>query len=92
MPNAINNRSYFQLRAGWHCNPGAAYDAVGMSESEVAQQIREHQCLSGPCTHQSALTVVNNVMAGGVRISLGYMTTLMDCDRVIDFFTKTYVK
>ena len=40
-----------------------------MSEEEVAKQIRHHNCLSGSCVHQSALTVVNGVMAGAVRIS-----------------------
>lgn len=46
----------------------------------------------GSCTHQSALTEVNGVMAGAVRISLGYMTTYNDCDRVIDFIIKEYVQ
>lgn len=40
--------------------------------------------------HQTALTVVNGVMAGAVRISLGFMTTFEDCDRVVDFFRSRY--
>lgn len=40
--------------------------------------------------HQTALTVVNGVMAGAVRISLGFMTTFEDCDRVADFFRSRY--
>ena len=58
----------------------------------VIQQIREHQCFSSECVHQSALTVVNGVMAGGVRISLGYLTTYEDCDRVVEFFKEEYLK
>ena len=63
-----------------------------MSEQEVALQIREHQCFSSPCIHQSALTIINNVMAGAVRISLGYMTTFEDCDRVVQFIQSEYMK
>ncbi|KAK8831718.1 hypothetical protein WA577_005033, partial [Blastocystis sp. JDR] len=74
------------LRAGWHCNPGAAYGALGLSEEKIAEQIRNHKCFSSTCVHQTALTVVNGVMAGAVRISLGFMTTFEDCDRVVDFF------
>ena len=84
-------RHKIHLRAGWHCNPGAAYASLGLSEETVIQQIREHQCFSGECSHQSALTVVNGVMAGGVRISLGYMTTFEDCDRVVEFFRSEYL-
>lgn len=58
----------------------------------VIQQIREHQCFSSECVHQSALTVVDGVMAGGVRISLGYLTTYEDCDRVVEFFKEEYLK
>ena len=94
------------MRAGWHCNPGAAYAAVGMSEADVAQQIRNHKCHMGSCTHQSALTEVHGIMAGAVRISLGYMTTYKDydvyhfvmtwelyqSDNDIDFIIKEYVQ
>lgn len=79
------------MRAGWHCNPGAAYGALGLSEEKIAEQIRNHKCFSGTCIHQSALTVVNGVMAGAVRISLGFMTTYEDCDRVVAFF-KSYAE
>ncbi|OAO13034.1 aminotransferase class 5 [Blastocystis sp. ATCC 50177/Nand II] len=78
------------LRAGWHCNPGAAYGALGLSEEKIAEQIRNHKCFSSTCVHQTALTVVNGVMAGAVRISLGFMTTFEDCDRVVDFFRSRY--
>lgn len=80
------------MRAGWHCNPGATYSALGLSEDEVAEQIKEHQCFTSPCIHQSALTVINGVMAGAVRLSLGYMTTYQDCDRVVEFIQSTYVQ
>lgn len=78
------------MRAGWHCNPGAAYGALGLSEEKIAEQIRNHKCFSSTCVHQTALTVVNGVMAGAVRISLGFMTTFEDCDRVVDFFRSRY--
>ena len=80
------------MRAGWHCNPGATYSALGLSEDEVAQQITEHQWFTSPCIHQSALTIINGVMAGAVRLSLGYMTTYQDCDRVVEFIQSTYVQ
>ena len=37
-------------------------------------------------------TVINGVMAGAVRLSLGYMTTYQDCDRVVEFIQSTYVQ
>lgn len=62
-----------------------------MEETKIAEQIRNHKCVAGECRHQSALTILNGVMVGAVRISLGYLTTYEDCDRVIDFFRSNYV-
>ena len=57
----------------------------------MIDQIQEYSCKdSKNCQHQDAITVIHGVLAGGIRLSLGYLTTLEDCDAVIHFFKSNY--
>ncbi|KAK8809905.1 hypothetical protein WA158_000848 [Blastocystis sp. Blastoise] len=84
-------KHHLHVRSGWHCNPGATFKSLNMKEEEVIRQIESHSCTSSyQCPHQEAITVINGTLAGGIRLSLGYLSTIEDVNAVIHFFKQYY--
>lgn len=108
------------LRAGMHCNPGAASSKLGLPPEAIAQLAQDpstqgcgfgpafvkcsasavHQILDGSCgqLHTGKLPETPSFGAeqlldmplGSVRVSLGYLSTYEDVERLVNFIATKY--
>lgn len=74
----------FMLRVGCNCNPGACNTYVGISEEDVIEA-SENKTSCG-----DELDMVKGIPLGAIRLSLGYITTIEDVDRFVDFVKHYY--
>eukprot|EP01112_Ceratiomyxa_fruticulosa_P015667 TRINITY_DN4638_c0_g2_i3.p1 TRINITY_DN4638_c0_g2~~TRINITY_DN4638_c0_g2_i3.p1 ORF type:complete len:372 (-),score=45.69 TRINITY_DN4638_c0_g2_i3:326-1441(-) len=77
--------SKIHLRTGCFCNPGACQKYIGLSPSMV----KEHVQAGHVCWDEK--DVINGVPTGAVRISLGYMSTVEDCNYFLDFLKQHFL-
>nr|ANM86859.1 molybdenum cofactor sulfurase [Stygiella incarcerata] len=75
----------FNLRTGVVCNPGACFDYLKISNSEVA----EYYATKETCSDDQ--DVVNGKPLGSVRASLGYMSRFEDVFKLVQFLKDNYV-
>src|SRR5579859_1803616 len=83
---SLANAENISLRAGCHCNPGASEISLGFTEQEMVECLRDKERMS----YEQFMEVVDSNKAGGVRASLGLVTTFEDVHRYVQF-AKTFV-
>ena len=79
-----SSREGIHLRTGCNCNPGACYDFLGITSDEVIDFSSKRQS----CHDENDM--YNGKPTGGIRISLGYLSTFEDAYAIYNFF-KRYV-
>ena len=73
-----------QLRGGCLCNPGACYEALGLTEAQVVQYFgQKTKC---DCQHD----IDNQKPLGAVRASVGWMTSDKEVRRLIGFLRRHF--
>ena len=79
------SESGIHLRGGCHCNPGACFESMGISESKVRQYYDNKESCG------DKLDVVDGIPLGAVRASLGWASTEEDIDTFIQWIKDNYV-
>lgn len=74
----------FMLRVGCNCNPGACNTYMGISEEDVIEASKNKTSCG------DELDMVKGIPLGAIRLSLGYITTIEDVDRFVDFVRQYY--
>lgn len=74
----------FMLRVGCNCNPGACNTYMGISEEDVIEASKNKTSCG------DELDMVKGIPLGAIRLSLGYITTVEDVDRFVDFVKQYY--
>jgi molybdenum cofactor sulfurtransferase len=69
----------FHLRGGCHCNPGAYFKAVDITEDRVKKYF------DAKTTCGDSLDVIDGVPLGSVRVSFGWATTEKEIDAFADW-------
>lgn len=78
------SKAKFHLRGGCHCNPGACFESMGISEDRVkAYYDRKTTCGDNN-------DVIDGIPLGSVRASLGWATTEEDVDAFIKWISNQY--
>lgn len=78
------SKAKFHLRGGCHCNPGACFESMGISEDRVkAYYDRKTTCGDNN-------DIIDDIPLGSVRASLGWASTEEDVDSFIDWISKQY--
>lgn len=80
---AINN---IHIRTGCFCNPGACQEFLKLTNEDIKQQFKAGHI----CSDYNDL--VDGVPTGAVRVSVGYMTTKEDIDRLVNMIKDNYLK
>lgn len=80
---AINN---IHIRTGCFCNPGACQEFLALTNEDIKKQFQAGHI----CSDYNDL--VDGLPTGAVRISVGYMTTKEDIDRVVSMIRDNYLK
>ncbi|KAL7716013.1 Molybdenum cofactor sulfurase [Entamoeba marina] len=79
------NEAGFQIRTGSSCNPGACYGYLGVTSEEVAKFSQEKTA----CGDEN--DIIEGKPLGGVRISLGIMSTFEEAYAFVHFFKSNFV-
>ena len=74
------------LRGGCHCNPGACFDAVGLTEDKV----EKYYDAKTTCGDNN--DIVDGIPLGSVRASLGWATTDEDVDAFLHWLENEFVE
>ena len=72
------------IRTGCHCNPGACRKYLHESDEMIKTLSLEKDSCS------DELDMINGKPVGGIRVSLGYLTTFNDIMAYVDF-VKSYI-
>lgn len=75
----------FHLRGGCHCNPGACFTSVKLTEDRVSAYYDKKTT----CGDNN--DIVDGIPLGSVRASLGWASTEEDVDRFVSWLESTYV-
>eukprot|EP00466_Bigelowiella_natans_P005585 jgi/Bigna1/89247/estExt_fgenesh1_pg.C_460034 len=75
-----------QVRTGCFCNPGACQKYLGLSK----EAIKRNNEAGHVCWDQNDL--IDGKPTGSVRVSLGYMSTMAEVDRWLDFLRMHFVE
>lgn len=76
-----------QIRAGWHCNPGATYTAMKFNDEDIKNYLKNSDYIN-MCSASTGIAEINGRPVGAVRSSLGYFSSIDDCDKFISFLQK----
>lgn len=74
------------IRTGCFCNPGACQEFLKLTNEDIKKQFQAGHI----CSDYNDL--VDGVPTGAVRISVGYMTTKKDIDKVVSMIKDNYLK
>lgn len=80
---AIHN---IHIRTGCFCNPGACQEFLELTNEDIKKQFQAGHI----CSDYNDL--VDGQPTGAVRVSVGYMTTKEDIDRVVAMIRDNYLK
>ena len=75
----------FHLRGGCHCNPGACFNFMGISEEKVKAYFDQKTT----CGDNN--DIVEGIPLGAVRASLGWASTESDVDSFLNWISENYV-
>mmetsp|Transcript_6688 Transcript_6688/g.10225 ORF Transcript_6688/g.10225 Transcript_6688/m.10225 type:complete len:873 (-) Transcript_6688:43-2661(-) len=74
-----------QIRTGCFCNPGACQTHLGLSKEAIKKNLKAgHVCWD-------TNDVIDGIPTGAIRVSLGFMTTLQEIDRWIEFLKTNFI-
>ncbi|KAL7722865.1 Molybdenum cofactor sulfurase [Entamoeba marina] len=79
------NKAGFQVRAGSSCNPGACYGYLGVTSEEVTKFSLERES----CGDEH--DIMEGKPLGGVRLSLGILSTFEEVYSFVQFMKSNYV-
>jgi molybdenum cofactor sulfurtransferase len=79
------SQDQFHLRGGCHCNPGACFSAMRLSEEKV-QMYFENKTTCGDNND-----IVDGVPLGSVRASLGWATIDADIDSFMNWLDEVFI-
>ncbi|EKE39067.1 hypothetical protein ENUP19_0061G0112 [Entamoeba nuttalli] len=74
----------FQVRTGSSCNPGACYGYLNITSDEV----KKFSLLRNGCGDEH--DIMEGKPLGGVRVSLGYLSTFEEAYALIEFFKQNF--
>ncbi|KAL5277141.1 MOCOS family protein [Megaselia abdita] len=74
------------IRTGCFCNPGACQEFLALTNEDIKKQFQAGHI----CSDYNDL--VDGLPTGAVRVSVGYMTTKEDIDRVVSMIRDNYLK
>jgi len=75
----------FHIRTGCNCNPGACFDYLHISSEEVVRYSLEKTSCG------DEMDIVDGKPLGGVRISIGYLSSFEDALALLNFAKSTFV-
>ncbi|KAH0794624.1 molybdenum cofactor sulfurase [Histomonas meleagridis] len=79
------SKAGFHLRGGCHCNPGACFRFMGISEEKVKAYFDQKTT----CGDNN--DIVDGIPLGAVRASLGWASTENDVDSFLNWISENYV-
>eukprot|EP01105_Mastigella_eilhardi_P018777 TRINITY_DN4379_c0_g5_i2.p1 TRINITY_DN4379_c0_g5~~TRINITY_DN4379_c0_g5_i2.p1 ORF type:complete len:556 (-),score=172.63 TRINITY_DN4379_c0_g5_i2:50-1717(-) len=76
----------FHLRTGCNCNPGACFDYLSVSSADVQKYSLEKTSCSDD------MDLADGKPLGGVRVSLGYLSSFEDVAALLGFLRREFAK